>query len=180
MAAKTEPQEAKKKSKFRIVIPIALMVVGMGSGGYFSVLAPKQAAAEAAAASTTTEVHVGKIVRLAPITMNLSDGHILKVGLAMQMIAEPKEEELNALVGVEASSKKEEGGAKEAESATMTLGGLESKALDVMISELGSSNFETLSSPEGRAHAKKLLAERIVESYEGDVVEVYFTDFVMS
>lgn len=165
----------KKRSLVKLLVPVVLFMSGLGGAGYFLVIGPKNAAAAEAAASTTTEVELGKIVRLAPLTIAMSDGRVLKVGLALQMVAEPKEHELNALVGLKATAK-----AKPAEGATMTLGGQESKALDAAIASLGSSTYIELSTPGGRVEARDTLTELIKEAYHGDVEDVFFTEFVMS
>ena len=176
MAEEDVAEETKKGSKLKIIIPLVILLAGIGGAGYFLVIAPK--AQEKAAATSTTEPH-GKIVRLEPITMNLSDGHILKVGIAMEMVAEPKDTHLNALVGLKANAGGGHGSGGE-EKATMTLDGLESKALDQTITVLGNDTYDGLSSPSGRAAAKKELSEKIIEAYHGDVKGVLFTDFVMS
>lgn len=169
-------EDAKPKgSLLKIIIPVIVIVAGMGGAGYLFVVKPN--ADKAAASTTTTEVH-GKIVRLEPTTVNLADGHVLKIGIAMQMVAEPEDEHLNALVGIEAL---EAGGhAKGEVKATMTLDGIESKAYDQIIRVMGKNSFDVLSDPAGRTAAKDELTAKIVEIYHGDVKTVYFTDFVMS
>lgn len=179
MAEETAPNAKRKLHKLRLLIPVLTMILGFGSAGYMFVVVPKNKAAAAAAAATTTELQLGKIIRLAPVVTNLSDGRVLKVGLALQMVAEPKDYELNALVGVAAAEAAGES-AKPSETVTTTLYGLEAKALDVAIAELGNSTFDTLSAPGGRTAAKIRLVEKIKEAYQGDVENVYFTDFVMS
>lgn len=174
-----EVTEKKKGSKLKIIVPALVMVAGLGAAGYFFVYAPKAEAAAAEAASTTTELELGKIVRLAPQTLNLSDGRVLKIGLGLQLVAEPEDEKLAELFGAKAAAGGKEEGGKEA-TATTTMGGTESKALDTTITVMGSRTFEELSDPAGRQAAKTELIEKIKEAYHGDVHDVYLTDFVMS
>lgn len=92
----------------------------------------------------------GEVVQLDPITMNLADGRLLKVGLAMQLVAEPKEAEVTGSV-----------------------------ALDEAISFLGQHTYAQLAVPATRQAAKQELSKRVSKRYHGDVLEIYFTDFVM-
>lgn len=169
----TEGEEAaeSKKSKKAILIPVIVLVLGLGGGGYFFLGSKNKA--EAVDPNTPTTIALGSIVSLDPITMNLSDGHVLKVGMALQLVKEPEGEHLKAAM---AGGGGHGGGSKDAS----PLGGEEAKAIDEAIRTLGDSNFNELSKPGGRAHAKEILAEKIKEIYHGDVTDVYFTDFVMS
>ncbi len=119
----------------------------------------------------------GPIVRLTPITMNLSDGHILKVGLALQLVTAPEDEHLAATVAAASGGGH---GAASTEIGASPLGGAEAKALNAAIDYLGNSTYDELSAPNGRAKAGDELSAQIKEIYHGDIVKVYFTDFVMS
>lgn len=92
----------------------------------------------------------GEVVQLEPITMNLADGRLLKVGLALQLVAEPKEAEVTGSV-----------------------------ALDEAISFLGQHTYAQLAVPATRQAAKQELSKRVSKRYHGDVLEIYLTDFVM-
>ena len=170
--ATEETTEKKKRGKKGVIIPVVVLLLGLGGGGYFFMAGKKKATA--ADPSTTTTVALGSIVRLEPITLNLSDGHVLKVGMALQTVAKPKHEHLAAAL---AGGGGHGGGGGDTSS---PLGGEEAKALDEAIHVLGDSSFEELSKPGGRAHAKEVLSEKIKHIYHEDVTEVYFTDFVMS
>jgi flagellar protein FliL len=168
-------EPVKKKSRKMLIIAALVLLLGLGGGGFFFVSGGKKKSPEAAdGATTTTTIALGPIVQLSPITLNLSDGHVLKVGLALQTVAKPKEKELATAVAALSSAEhsSSDGGSP--------LEGQESKALDATIHTLGDSTFSALSAPGGRAHAKEVLTEKIKEIYEGDIVEVYFTTFVMS
>jgi flagellar FliL protein len=91
----------------------------------------------------------GAVVRLDPINVNLAGGHYLKVGLALQVIEGPAHEPDGA------------------------------HALDIMISELSHRTIAELSSNKARDKVKETLLHDIEEAYHGDVMDIYFTEFVM-
>jgi flagellar protein FliL len=169
MAAEQPTEEvAKKRSKKAVLIPVVVLVLALGGGAFFFLGGKSEAAA---GEDTTTTTQLGTVVRLEPITLNLSDGHVLKVGMALQAVKEPQEEHLaTALAGGQ--------GAKP--DATSPLGGEEAKALNVAIHTLGDMTFSELSAPGGREQAREKLREEIKHAYHDDIVDVYFTDFVMS
>ena len=53
-----------------------------------------------------------------------------------------------------------------------------SSALDATIELFSGEDIEVLTRPETRAEMKKELQETLLERYEGDVMDVYYTDFV--
>jgi flagellar FliL protein len=149
-AAPAETAEAPKGKKklVMIVVPVLLAVVaawyfvlGPGSGGSAAEEKPKKA-------------ELGEVVALDPITMNLADGRLLKVGLALQLPLEPP------------------AGAGHGEFSG-------SVALDEAISFLGEHTYDQLAAPAARQEAKKELSHRVNERYHHGVLEVYFTEFVM-
>ncbi|GIJ48669.1 hypothetical protein Val02_55550 [Virgisporangium aliadipatigenens] len=143
--AKDKPAEgdAPKKGKGKLIIIIVVVVLllgGGGAGGYFYFAGGEE---EAPAPEP------GIVVALEPITINLADGHFLKVSIALQATAEAHEEPDG------------------------------SKALDLMISQFSNKSVAELSSNEAREEAKKKLKEAVAEAYEGEVMDLYFTEFVM-
>lgn len=52
------------------------------------------------------------------------------------------------------------------------------KALDLAITLFSQRPVEEISTPEGRDALKSELAARLTEAYEGEVVDVYFSNFV--
>ncbi len=139
-----------KKKLVMLVVPVLLAVVaawyfvlGPGSGGSAAEEKPK-------------EVELGEVVALDPITMNLADGRLLKVGLALQLPLEPP-----------AGS----GGGHGEFSGSV--------ALDEAIAFLGEHTYDQLAAPAARQAAKKELSHRVNERYHHGVLEVYFTEFVM-
>jgi flagellar FliL protein len=90
----------------------------------------------------------GAVVPLEPIHLNLAGGHYLKLGLALQATL----------------------GAKEAPDG--------SKALDIAIELLSNRSVSELDSTKTREAVKKELVKQVSKAYEGDVMDVYFTEFV--
>jgi flagellar FliL protein len=91
----------------------------------------------------------GAVVTLDPITINLAGGHFLKLGLALQVTAAVKE----APDG--------------------------SKALDLAVNELSNRSITELSSNKSRNAIKEDLKEKVVKAYDDEVMDIYFTQFVM-
>jgi flagellar FliL protein len=91
----------------------------------------------------------GAVVKLDPITVNLSGGHFLKLGLSLQATADAGEDVSGA------------------------------KALDAAIDLFSNRTIKDLASREGREGAKAALVKRVSDLYEGKVYDIYFTDYVM-
>ncbi len=136
-----------KKKLIMIVVPVLLVVVA----AWYFVLGPGSGSGEAE--EKPKEVELGEVVALEPITMNLADGRLLKVGLALQLPLEPPA-----------------GGHGEVSG---------SVALDEAIAFLGEHTYDQLAAPAARQAAKKELSHRVNERYHHGVLEVYFTEFVM-
>ena len=132
------PEEAKGGGKKKLVMIVVLLLV-VGGAGYWFFLKPKPAGAD--------EPKPGEVVRLDPIQVNLSGGHYLKIGIALQLTAD----------------------AHEADGA---------KALDAAIETFSGKSMDTLTHPEKREKLKHHLEQELEHLYHGDVMGVYFTDFV--
>ncbi|KQZ89592.1 hypothetical protein ASD62_10035 [Phycicoccus sp. Root563] len=96
----------------------------------------------------------GKVADLEPLTLNLADGRFLKVGLSLQLSAD-------ASAGH---------GADEFNGA---------KARDAAIQIFGQRTYAQLLAPKGREAARKALDTEVKHRYEGEVLKVYLTEFVM-
>ena len=142
-SSEAAPAARGRKKLLLAVIPCVLAAVA----AWFMFLGPGAVSAEEVAPEAP---ELGEVVALDPITMNLADGRLLKVGVALQVVLEPKEAEVTGSV-----------------------------ALDETISFLGEHTYEQLSNPAARAATKKELGKRVSERYHGDVVDIYFTEFVM-
>lgn len=95
-----------------------------------------------------TEPEPGVVLKLDAIQVNLADAHYLKVGIALQASKDAGEE----------------------------LDG--SAALDETIDLFSGRAMEDLSRRAYREKLKKELEHRLDEAYDGEVIGVYFTDFV--
>lgn len=113
-----------------------------------------------AAEDTTTTTEAGPVVVLDAITLNLADGHLLQVGLALEL--DPAE------AG---------GGHGETAKDDPTKG--YAKALDAAIDVLGDQSMASLSAPGGRDAAKLALEAALGELYHDTIRGVYFHQFVM-
>jgi flagellar protein FliL len=151
------------------LVPAVVLAIGLLGGGFFMGGKGGGDAAVAAPHEPASVEHAednghGPIQELDPITLNLADGHFLKVGIALQMAA------------VEEAGGHGGGKAPEVPAA---------KALDLAISLLGSHTMDELAHPKARELVKKELSEQVAEAYhdpEGHgpvVTKVYFTEFVM-
>ena len=142
-ATEAAPKKGKKKTLF-MMIGAVLLLLGGGAGGYFAFGAKDK---------PEPPPEPGVVVKLEPITVNLADGHFLKVGIALQATADAEEEPDGA------------------------------KALDLLISEFSNKEVAELSSNGAREQAKKHLKEKIIEAYTKDekkqVMDIYLTEFVM-
>jgi flagellar basal body-associated protein FliL len=96
----------------------------------------------------------GGVLEMEPLTVNLSDGHYLKIGIALQ---------LDKATLVETA--KDEG--------------LGAKALDMAIASLSTKSMDQLSEATVRDELKHDLGVDTCMAYEGEVLTVYFTNFVM-
>jgi len=145
-----------------IVIAVALLGAAYVMRGGGSGHGPAaQAATPATPARSAVEARPdGDVVTLDPITMNLADGDILKVGIALQL-AGPT-------------------GSSVAKKAIADLKNFGARALDELIALLGNYRHDQLAQHDGLADAKAKLTKRLVVVYHGDVVAVYFTQFVIA
>ena len=141
--AAAEGAEEPKKSKKMLIIIIAAVVLlgGGGAGAYFMFFK----------SSGKEEVvyEPGVVVALDSITINLDDGHFLKVSIALQVTADAAHEPDG------------------------------SQALDLMITQFSNKSIAELSTNEGREAMKKELIEKVKHAYHEEVYDIYFTEFVM-
>jgi flagellar FliL protein len=141
----TDGAETPKKGKKKLLLLVVavLLLAGGGAGGYFMFAGGKSGEEKKPAPEP------GAVVALEAITVNLADGHYLKIRIALQATADVSEE----------------------------LDG--SKALDIVISEFSNRSVAELSSNGAREEAKKKLTEKVSKAYKEEVMAVYFTEFVM-
>ena len=157
--AKTSAERPGKFAKHSRTVAAAILAAGivgasllfLGGGG--PVAEPVAAEQEPAAE--------GPIVETDPVTLSLRDGSYLKIGIAFQLRAEEADE----------------GDTEEESAAAEDFG--PARALDLVVSTYNEFTKNELMPARGRAAAKKLLGERIVAAYDGEVTGIYLTTFVM-
>lgn len=154
----TEAEEPAKGSRKRLVAIVLVLVVATAGIG-FKVLGSGTAPAAAdASAPPTTEPH-GQVTAIESITVNLADGHFLKVGLAFEIHKgkqyPPKSVEIDSYT---------KGFARE---------------VDASIMILSTFTYDQLVAPDGKVYAKAALNERLSEVSDGAIRDVLFHEFVM-
>ena len=132
---------AKGKKKLIMMIIAVVLLLGAGGGGYLMF-----AGGSAEAAEEVPEK--GAVVSLEAGTINLADGHYLKMAMALQAPIDAAHEPEGP------------------------------QALDLAISHYTDRKIEELSTAKSREHLKAELAEKIKKAYHGDVMDIYFTQFV--
>jgi flagellar FliL protein len=144
----SEEETPKKKSKKLLIIIIAA-VVALGGGGFAGYMIFKPASGKAKA-TVTPKPSPGIVVVLDAITINLADGHYLKLKMSLQMTLDAGEETVDG-----------------------------SHALDLAINEYSNRPMAELFSNEERNKTKEELLEKVKEAYEKKVMDIYFTTFVI-
>ncbi|GGN15304.1 flagellar FliL protein [Actinoplanes campanulatus] len=148
MSDENEAAQAPKSNKMlMIIIALAMVLLGGGGVGAFFMLGSDSASAE-------EKPEKGVVVTIEnPLTVNLADGHYLKVGFALQMTKKAGEEEIDT-----------------------------SEALNLAIEQYTGRTVAELSTEAGRVKLKGELLEKIEKAYEEDgkqmVMDLYFTSFV--
>lgn len=164
-----EDGAAPKKGKAgSIGMAVTFSLIGTVLGPKLLGTGAPAAAAPESDTTTTTEVVPGEVIVIDKFTLNLSDGHLLQVGLALELAA-PEE-------GAEAAAGGH-GAAADEDTPDPTKG--YAKAIDAAIGVLGDETMAALSAPGGREAAKAAITEALHEPYHGEVLGVYFHTFVM-
>ncbi|OJF09867.1 flagellar basal body-associated FliL family protein [Couchioplanes caeruleus] len=140
--------EAPKKSKklLMVIMLVVVLLAGGGAGAYFMFLRSQPAEAK--------ELVKGAVVTIEnPLTINLAEGHYLKMGFALQMTEEAGEEEINT-----------------------------AEAINLAIDQYTGKKIGELETEKGREAAKNELLEKIEKAYNVEdkhlVMGIYFTSFV--
>lgn len=145
-----EPEAPAKKSKKPLLIVVALVVVlAAGAAWYFLMGPGAKTAGEAAVPEAEPTPEAGEVLAVEPVSINLADGHYLRVGLGLQLTADVGEHTPDPSV-----------------------------ALDLAISLFSGRTVEEVSDPAQRDALKAELAHQLSEAYEGEVMDVYLTNFV--
>src|SRR5689334_4246534 len=140
-AAEEAPPKTSKK-KLIIIVLAAVLLLGGGGGGYL-LFTPKKAAAKAAPTP-------GIVVVLDAQTINLADGHYLKLKMSLQMTADAGAEAVDG-----------------------------SRVLDLAIDQYSGVPMAQLFSSGYREQTKAELLAKVEKAYENRVMAIYFTTFVI-
>jgi flagellar basal body-associated protein FliL len=151
-AAEAEPEE-KKKGKGKLLVIVVLGAALLGAAAYFMVLKPMLFPPHYKPGQA---VPPGKIVSLPQDTINLSDGHLLQVTVALQLTAPAQSSEIDAD---------------------------NPKFLNAELDVFGALTYPDLLDPSGRAAAQAALLaafQKIAGTSEGaqQVSAIYFTNFI--
>lgn len=143
-----------KGGKKKMLILGTVVALAVAGAGYFFVLAPKNAAAAAEASGEEAveeePVELGAVMVVESVSINLAGGHYLRLGLGLQLSADA-------------------GAHGEPDTA---------RALDLAIELFSQQSLEAVNDPAQRAALKAELLHQLEETYHGEVIDVYFTDFV--
>lgn len=151
-AGADEDGATKKKGKRKlIIIAAAVVLLAAVGGGAFWFLTMRAPAEE-------PPPEPGEVAAFGPISLNLAEGHYLKVGVAIQLAATAGGGGHGAKVVVDGS-----------------------KALDLTIETFSGRTVAELADPAQRALLKEELLHDVEEAYHENhhvVMDLYFTEFV--
>ena len=156
--AAAESKGKAKKGLSRSTLLIVVLLVVIVAGGIYFFLGRGDSTSGGAAEKE--EVHLGVVVTLEPIFINLKDDRFLKLGMALQTTHE----------GGGGGHGGHGGGGPDVDGAM---------ALDAAIEVFSDQDMQTLSTINGRSELKEELVSRIVEGYGPEITTIYFTEFVM-
>lgn len=132
----SETDDKRPRKRGKVIIAVLLIIVLLGGGAYF-VLKP----------SKPGPPQPGPVDALDSIQINLTGGHYLRMGMALQLRK----------------------GVSEIDG---------SKALDAAINLFSGQAMTDVNTAQTRNSLKAKLASQLATLYQGDVMGVYFTEFV--
>ncbi len=135
-----------KPRRGRLVVVVVLVVVLAAAGAAAWFLLGRGGGDAAPVAEPTPEA--GEVLQVDAVSVNLADGHYLRLGLGLQLVADVTEEPDT------------------------------SRALDIAIALYSGRTVEEVSDATTREELKAELATRLAEAYEGEVMDVYLTNYV--
>lgn len=141
----------KEKGGKSNLLPAIVLAIGLVAGGYLMGGSDDKAAA--GAKETTTTLAKGEISISDPISINLADGHFLKVSVGVQLAEgiEPGEFAKGKIAEVN----------------------------DMLIELAGGEDINVLSTRDGRKKLNDEMTKLALKELEGEVLGFYFNDFVM-
>ncbi|HEY8721181.1 flagellar basal body-associated FliL family protein [Pengzhenrongella sp.] len=148
LAAVSEaPEEKKRKKPGKLVLIIAAVVVlALAGAAYFFLLKPS--GGETKGPPPPPAPVPGTVLTIDPVSVNLANGHYLRLGLALQLTKEVKEAPDSA------------------------------RALDHAITVFSGHTVQEVTDPKTREQLKEKLVKELDKAYDGEVMDVYLTDYV--
>ena len=146
---KSDSEDGDKGSRLRIVV-VVLAVLLIGAGVYMYLGNGSSEAPASVQPVAVAAIDKGEVIKLEPIFINLKNDRFLKVGLALQTILTGDDAELDGSI-----------------------------ALDAAIEVFSNKDLEQLVTESGRAQLKEALLTLVTEKYGDQVIDIYFTEFVM-
>ena len=146
---KSGSEDGDKGSRLRIVV-VVLAVLLIGAGVYMYLGNGSSEAPASVQPVAVAAIDKGEVIKLEPIFINLKNDRFLKVGLALQTILTGDDAELDGSI-----------------------------ALDAAIEVFSNKDLEQLVTESGRAQLKEALLTLVTEKYGAQVIDIYFTEFVM-
>lgn len=153
--------KAKKEKGRSNLVPAVVLAVGIAAGGWF--MGGSGGSGAEASTETTAEPEIveGPLLTVEPMTVNLAGGQYLRLGVSFQMTD-----------AYEDAVEGEHGGEQFAHHDA-------SRVQDLLISTLGGRAAADLGDAAGRAEVKEELLHAVDEVFDGAVMEIYFTEFVI-
>lgn len=155
MGKKKAEEDDEKGGKLKMIIGGVVGVAVLGVGAQMTVLKSEDAGAEAAAVAEVDEATKGgELIQVDAMSVNLADGHFLKIGVAIEL-AEGED-------GKEFEKK-----------------GYPNKIRDLIITSAASKSMAELASSEGKEDFRAKLHDGAEKLYKESYHGIYFTEFVM-
>lgn len=161
--AKGTPR-SKRRFLVLLLLPIGVLAGTKLTGGGDS----KPSSSSTASPTTTIDPH-GATESLNPITLNLADGRLLRIGVTLEA---PPSDPAEAAIPEEEPA---EGAEPAGEDPTKGF----ARAADIVITTMGKYRMPDLLKPDIRSAAKVELLEAMRSAYGDEVNKVYFYEFTM-
>ena len=154
---KTKKEKGGGKSN---LVPAIVLAVGIAVGGFFMGSGGGEATVVEAPEVEEPALEPGEVVAVGPLTVNLSGGSYLRMGVSIQTSTEAELE-------------------IDKDGYPHFLPADQSQLLDQIIAQFGGQDPRMLASAAGREDARQELFDTANEMLDGQVLGVYFTEFVM-
>lgn len=132
----------------KVIVLVAVALVLLLGGGGAAYFLGVFDSGATAAPSAPPAPTPGEVLAVEPVSLNLAGGHYLRVGLGLQLTTD------------------------------VTEAPDPSRAVDAAIALFSGRTVEEVTDPATRDALKAQLAEQLVEVYEGEVMDVYLTNYV--